>query len=153
MNNGVGYNRHLPALRNVALGTDGIGGDMLAELKHAYFKHRDDRGPLGPDRFLAALAAGNRILERTFGGKYGRIEPGYTADLVVNEYDAPTPLTAENLAGHAAFGLDASGTRTVLINGEIVYRDRAFPFDIAPIYADAREQATALWKRVDALTP
>ena len=149
MNNGVGYNADLQNVRNLALGTDGIGSDMLQEIKHAFFKHRDAHGPLDPGGFLRALAAGNRILERTFGGKFGRLEPGYTADLVINEYNPPTPLVADNLAGHIAFGMDASGTRTVLVNGAIVYHDREFPFDTAPVYADARQQAQALWKRMD----
>ena len=33
MNNSVGYNRHLPKVRNLALGTDGIGADMYSELQ------------------------------------------------------------------------------------------------------------------------
>lgn len=153
MNNGVGYNHHLAEYTNLALGTDGIGGDMLAEFKHAYFKHRDDNGPMGPDGYLRALAAGNRILERTFGGRFGRLEPGYAADVVINDYDPPTPLVAHNLAGHLAFGLDASGTRTVIVGGDVVYRDGAFPFDTASILADARVQATALWERMNAIAP
>lgn len=153
MNNGVGYNAALPLVANLALGTDGIGADMTAEFKHAFFKHRDARGPWQPDAFLRALSAGNRILERIFGGRFGRIEAGYAADLVINDYDPPTPLAAENLAGHLAFGLDASGTRTVLVGGTVVYRDREFPFDSAAVNATAREQAKQLWSRMDQITP
>lgn len=153
MNNGVGYNRKLPAYRNLALGSDGIGGDMFTELKHAYFKHKDARGPWWPDDFLKALAAGNRILERNFGGRFGRLEPGYAADIVIADYDPPTPLLPQNVAGHFVFGMDASITRTVLINGRVVYEDREFPFDTAEIYRDAREQARLLWQRMDAIAP
>ncbi len=153
MNNGVGYNENLPAIDNLALGTDGIGADMLEEFKHAYFKHRDAHGPMWPDGFLRALAAGNRLLERTFGGRYGRLEPGYTADIVINEYDPPTPLVAENIAGHIAFGLGSAGTHTVIVGGSVVYRDREFPFDVDEVYADARSQTKALWDRMDAIAP
>ena len=50
MNNHVGYNGELPHVKNVALGTDGIGSDMLLEVKFAYFRHRDSGGSLAPER-------------------------------------------------------------------------------------------------------
>ncbi len=153
MNNGVGYNSRLARFQNVALGTDGIGGDMFAELGNAYFKHRDDRGDLGPDWFVTALAAGNRILETSFGRPFGRLDPGYTADIVINDYDPPTPLSAQNLAGHLVFGPGSSGTRTVIINGNIVYRDGRFPFETAPLNEEARREAQALWQRVNEISP
>ena len=153
MNNGVGYNKDLGSIANLALGTDGIGADMLAAFKHAFFKHQDAGGPLQPDAFLSALARGNHILETSFGGRYGRIEPGYAADLVINDYDPPTPLVPGNIGGHIAFGLDAGGTRTVIIGGEIVYDNSAFPFDTRPIYESARREAKALWERMDTIAP
>lgn len=45
MNNHVGYNHHLSDIRNLALGTDGIGSDMFEEMKFAFFKHRDAGWP------------------------------------------------------------------------------------------------------------
>ncbi|TVQ40852.1 MAG: putative aminohydrolase SsnA [Spirochaetaceae bacterium] len=153
MNNGVGYNSRLPQYRNLALGSDGIGGDMFTELKHAYFKHKDTRGPWWPQDFLKALAAGNRILERNFGGKFGRLEAGYSADIVIADYDPPTPLLPENIAGHFVFGMDASITRSVLVGGKLVYEDREFPFDTGEIYHHAREQARRLWQRMEAIKP
>ena len=60
MNNHVGYNGALPQLKNVALGTDGIGSDMLLEAKFAYFRHRDAGGPLGPARSCASSRPATR---------------------------------------------------------------------------------------------
>ncbi|MCP5910148.1 amidohydrolase family protein, partial [Klebsiella pneumoniae] len=37
MNNHVGYNHRLGDYNNVVLGTDGIGSDMLEEMKFAFF--------------------------------------------------------------------------------------------------------------------
>lgn len=153
MNNNVGYNPHLPLYRNLALGTDGIGNDMFTELKHAFFKHKDAGGPWWPGDYLKALAAGNRILERNFGGSFGRLEAGHAADIVIAEYDPPTPLVAENIAGHFVFGMDASMTRTVIVNGAVVYEDREFPFDTEEVYQEARSEAARLWKRMDTLSP
>lgn len=153
MNNGVGYNRRLQNYRNLALGTDGIGGDMLEETKNAFFKHRDAGGPMQPDGFLRALAAGNRLLERIYGRPFGRIEAGYVADLVVADYASPTPLRGENIAGHLAFGMGSGSVESVMIGGRFVMEERRFPLDTAAVYAHAREEAQRLWSRMDRITP
>ncbi len=153
MNNGVGYNTKLPEYKNLALGTDGIGGDMFTEFKFAYFKHKDAKGPWWPGDFMKALVAGNRILERNFGGKFGLLEPGYAADVVISAYDPPTPMVPENLAGHFLYGMDASITRTVIVNGNVVYEEGEFPFDTAEIYAESRKQAKKLWEKMETIAP
>ncbi|WP_049849240.1 putative aminohydrolase SsnA [Trabulsiella odontotermitis] len=151
MNNQVGYNHHLTQIRNLALGTDGIGSDMFEEMKFAFFKHRDAGGPLWPDSFARALSNGNALLSRNFHAKFGRLEAGYKADLTICDYASPTPLIAENIAGHIAFGLGASSVNSVMVNGVMVYEDRQFTFDCEPIFAEARKVAARLWQRMDAL--
>ena len=151
MNNSVGYNAALPSLKNVVLGTDGIGSDMLAEAKFAYFRHRDSGGPLGPGAFMRYLQSANDLLRRSFGRQIGRVEPGYAADLVVLDYDSPTPLVRENVAGHVLFGMGSRDVNTVIVNGKIVMENRTFPWDTAPVYAEAQAAARALWQRMDRL--
>lgn len=151
MNNHVGYNHQLTRVRNLALGTDGIGSDMFEELKFAFFKHRDAGGPLWPDSFAHALTNGNALLSRNFHARFGRLEAGYKADLTICDYSAPTPLLAENVAGHIAFGLGSSSVHSVMVNGVMVYEDRQFAFDCEPIYAQARKVAARMWQRMDAL--
>jgi putative selenium metabolism protein SsnA len=151
MNNNVGYNHKLSAVRNLALGTDGIGADMFEEMKFAYFKHRDAGGSLWPDSFTRFLWNGNTLLERNFGARFGRIEAGYQADLTICSYDSPTPLVAQNVGGHLAFGMNSGSVDSVMVNGQMVYQNRAFPFDVEPIYAQARKVAAQLWQRMDAL--
>ncbi len=151
MNNSVGYNLHLPAFRNVALGTDGLGSDMLEEFKFAYFKHRDAGGPFSPGTFLGFLAGGNSILERYFGGTFGKLEAGARADLTVFDYSNPTPLKADNIAGHIAFGLSSSSVTDTMVNGRFIYRDREFVFPAADIYNRAEKEAGRLWKRMNEL--
>lgn len=151
MNNHVGYNHRLPEIRNLALGTDGIGSDMFEEMKFAFFKHRDAGGPLWPDSFAKALSNGNGLLSRNFHAKFGRLEPGYKADLTICDYAAPTPLIANNVAGHIAFGMGSGSVHSVMVNGVMVYEDRQFAFDCDPIYAEAKKVAARLWQRMDAL--
>ena len=145
MNNAVGYMNRLSAVHTVALGTDGIGSDMLTELQFAFFKHRDEDGTRWPDTFARYLQNGNRIMERYFGGSFGRIEAGCKADLTILDYDAPTPLMPENIAGHLVFGMTSRDVHSVMVNGAFVYEDRQFPFDPKPIYAEVTEAAKRLW--------
>ncbi len=151
MNNNIGYAHHLPNVKNVALGTDGIGANMFEEMKFAFFKHKDEGGPYWPGDFLGFLNNGSTILSRYFGQQFGRIEPGYKADLTIYEYDIPTPFVGDNVAGHVVFGMGSRDVRSVMVNGEMVYEDRKFPFDIKPIYEKARAEAKRLWERMDAL--
>ena len=67
------------------------------------------------------------------------------------DYVAPTPLEAGNLAGHFVFGMSSRDVHTVIVNGDVVYADRRFPFDPAPLYAEAAAAAARMWKRMDAL--
>ena len=151
MNNRVGYNRDLPDVKNIALGTDGIGSDMLEELKFAYFKHRDAGGPLSPGDFTRMLCGGGGdLLGRLFGEKFGLVREGYMADLAILSYDPPTPLSAGNAAGHAVFGMGSSAVETVIVGGRICMEGRRFPFDEAEAYRGARAAAADLWVRMDA---
>ena len=138
--------KNIQKVKNLAMGTDGIGGDMFEEFKFTYFKHRDAGGDWWPGSIAKMLQNGNRILERYFGGDFGVIQPGCRADLTILDYDAPTPLTAENVAGHIAFGMGSRDVNSVVVNGKFIYRNREFPFDSDRIYATARKAAEKLWK-------
>ena len=155
MNNAVGYNGLLHRHRNVVLGTDGMSADMLEEFRFACFRHRESGGPWWPGDFLACLDRGNRLLERSFTkaddypAAFGKIEKGAAADLVLWDYEPPTPLEGANLAGHLAFGLSSRSVRSVMVDGRFVVEDRAPAFDAAAIGATARGEAARLWKRME----
>ncbi len=149
MNNSVGYMSNLSRIKNAALGTDGIGSNMFEELKFAFFKNNDAKAKISADNFLKYLQNGNTILQRYFNCKIGKIEKGNKADLVIYDYNSPTPLVNKNLAGHFVFGFSSRDVETVIINGKVVYENRSFPFDVNPIYEGARKAAKKLWKRMD----
>lgn len=148
MNNSVGYSDKLNLIDNLALGTDGIGSDMLEELKMGFFKSSDAKSPLTINRLLQALQNGNLILEGYFGSYFGKVEQGFTADLVIFNYDSPTPVVSDNLAGHLIYGLSSDNVETVIINGQIVLESGEFPFDTSQIYEKARNHASRLWERI-----
>ena len=151
MNNNVGYLKSIAEVKNLAIGTDGIGADMFEETRFAYFKSKEENRNLNPTDFVNYLWRGNKILERYFNQKFGRIEKGYTADLIISDYNSPTPLTKENAAGHFLFGFSSQNVESVIINGRFVYCDRAFPIVLSKIYNKTKKSATKLWKRMDEL--
>lgn len=139
----------------VALGTDGIGGDMIGESQLGYFRAVEACAGTGPGWPLARLAEGARLAGRCFCEPLlGRIEPGAPADLTVLGYPAPTPLDAANLAGHWLFGLSSRQVRDVLVAGELVVADgRSTRVDEAEIAAQAVRETARLWQRLDQIGP
>jgi putative selenium metabolism protein SsnA len=149
MNNAVGYNALLPRFANVVLGTDGMSADMLEEFRFASFRHRESGGPWWPSDFLRCLDRGNRLMERYMGIAFGRVVAGAAADLVLWDYDPPTPLVGGNIAGHIAFGLSSRSVRSVMVNGSFVVENRVPAFDADGIAAKARAETQRLWKRME----
>jgi putative selenium metabolism protein SsnA len=153
MNNAVGRTPLAWLGERVALGTDGIGSDMFAESQAAFFRWHDDGASPAPGWPLARLATGSSVAARAFGEPaLGRLEPGAPADLVILDYDAPTPLDADSLAGHWLYGVAARWVRDVVVAGSVVVRDRRLTRqDQDALVAAARDQAARLWERLDAL--
>ena len=152
MNNNIGCNTKLPMIKNLCLGTDGCGGNMFEEIKIGFFKHKDVTGPWWPSNFLEVLNRGNRLVESQFGGriKLGKIEEGYTADIVLLDYNNPTPLVTENAPGHFVWGMGSGCVNTIIVNGKVLFRDHKFVrSDASDIYKRAAEVAGELWKEVD----
>ena len=153
MNNRVGRAPVGALGERVALGTDGIDGDLFAESRTAFWRAREADPSIGPSWILERMAASARFAGGVFEEPLlGSITSGAPADLVVLAYDPPTPLTSENLAGHWAFGLSARHVRDVVVDGEVVVRDRRLIRAAeAEVRARSRDAADALWRRMDEL--
>lgn len=154
MNNHVGYCKHIQSVKNLIIGTDGCGGNMFEELKLAFFKHKDEGLSWWPGDYVTALARGNKLVEKYFEGKFGRVEAGYKADLNILDYHNPTPLVADNCAGHLVWGMSSNCVESVVVDGKLVMENRQFPgLDVPAIYAKAAEVAARVWKKVDTIAP
>ena len=153
MNNAVG---HSPASGgSVAIGTDGIGGDMITESQTAFFRAREASLATPPSWPLDRLAAGSRAAGRIFGEPLlGRIEPGAPADIMVLEYLAPAPRprrisqgTGHSAARHARCAMS-------LCAGELVIADRlSTRIDMARLAAEAARESGRLWDRLERIPP
>ena len=162
MNNGVG---HSPVIAGgdedprggarIALGTDGIGGDMITESQAAFFRAREASVLTSPSWPLARLADGSRAVGQIFGEpRLGRITVGAPADITVLDYAAPTPVTAGAIAGHWIFGLSPGQVRDVVVAGELVVADRrSTRVDQAGLCAAAATEAGRLWARLEDIAP
>jgi cytosine/adenosine deaminase-related metal-dependent hydrolase len=141
MQNAVGYADPKTLGPRVALGTDGMDADLFTEARVAHLRGREAYGPAGGIDAVALLANSGRLADLVLGERPG--------DWVVLDYDPPTPLSAGNIPGHVLFGLGARHVRDVVVNGEVVVRNRVpLRVDAARIRARAREEAARLWSRM-----
>jgi len=88
------------------------------------------------------------LASESFGRKVGKLIPGAHADLIIVDYDPPTPLLATNITGHILFGVSGRSVETTIIGGRIVMQDRKLlEIDEHEVMAKARVSAEKLWQR------
>lgn len=158
MNNGVGTFDLMDFLDRgitTGLGTDGLGANMLAELFTAGILQKHAAGsPLAGsfDALYGLLFANNpAIARRLLGANIGQLAVGAPADVVLLDYEPPTPLEAGTALGHLLFGTAVHSMRVTdsFVAGRPILRDSHFvDLDEDAIYAHAREQAASLWNRL-----
>jgi len=155
MGNAVGYSAAIRMMEKgilVGLGTDGYTTDMLESLKVANILHKHELKDPGaawaeaPQMLFQNNAA---ICGRHFAGEMGVLKKGALADVIVADYEAPTPVTAANCNSHILFGLMGRSVSTTMIDGRYVMRDREIlTVDEQDIYAESRSVAESFWDRV-----
>jgi putative selenium metabolism protein SsnA len=148
MNNAVGL--AAATGKNVALGTDGIGADMLGEAHAHYLRHTEAKDGLAMDA-VSRLVGAQRLGSILFDGpdRAPRVAPGERADLTVLDYDPPTPMRPENLAAHVLFGWSTACVRDTMVSGKFVLRQREVQGVDAHAIAEAgRDAAARLWSRM-----
>ncbi len=129
LNNAVGYARPTRFANPVALGTDGIGADMLAEFQLAYVAARAADVTTSPDTAWAWLEEGWRLFPDALG------------DRVTWSYAPMAPWHLAYTPGVRALDVDIDG-EPALRNGT------ATRVDATEIRARAAEQASRLHARL-----
>lgn len=154
MGNAVGCAPVLEMLRcgvRVGLGTDGYTADMFESMKAANLLHKHHAGDprAGWAEPPAMLFRENAaIATECFGRPAGKLIPGAHADIIVVDYDPPTPMHAGNLYGHILFGFSGGAVATTIIGGQMVMEERKLlAVDEKEVTAKARTAAAELWKR------
>ena len=75
------------------------------------------------------------------------LDAGSVADLIVVDYQSPTPLTGDNLAWHLIFGMNSSAVESVMVNGRFVIKDRRSALEDG-LYDEARKASEKLWAKL-----
>jgi putative selenium metabolism protein SsnA len=155
MGNAVGCAPVIDMLRqgvHVGLGTDGYTCDMFESLKAANLLHKhhlaDPRAAwTEPPEML--FKHNRSMCTEYFSRPLGKLVPGAYADVIVVDYQPPTPLHEGNLEGHILFGMSGCMVDTTVINGRIIMVDRKLvDVDESAILAKSRERATEVWQRI-----
>jgi hypothetical protein len=132
MNNAVGYARPARFANPVALGTDGIGADMLDEFRLAYVRLREDDVTATPEVAWSWLATGWDLF------------PEARSDRVTWTYAPMDPWRLAFTTGVRPLDVE--------VDGALVLSDGApTRVDAAEIRAKAAEQATRLFRRLEDL--
>jgi putative selenium metabolism protein SsnA len=154
MGNAVGASPILEmAKKNIllGLGTDGYTADMMESYKVGNIIHKHVQGDskVAWGEIPTMLFENNKkITERFIKGQVGILKEGALADIIIVDYNSPTPITADNINSHLLFGINGRHVDTTIINGRVIMEDRKLiNIDEEKIMARSRELASEVWKR------
>ena len=126
----------------IMLGTDGMHSDMIRSAQWTYFTCKA-LDALSPSDVYRRLRNVDYYLD-----KNGFVGDG-TNNLILIDYDTPTPLNQDNWLGHFFYGLRSSHIRHVIASGRWLVKERTVcTVEEAPILAFAHEQVQRLWKKL-----
>ena len=143
LKNKVGYfNGEGLDSNRIMLGTDGMHSDMLQSAKAAFF-------------------AGQKQDNINYASAYQRLRNvhrylssnGFKGDgennLMVLNYDSPTPFSQENFLGHFIFGLRSNHVEHVISTGKLIVKDRRLQnIDEQEALRFTKKQAERLWRKL-----
>jgi putative selenium metabolism protein SsnA len=143
LNNRVGNFNGAGLGENIMLGTDGMHSDMLQSLRAAFFAGLDHDN-ISYDSAYRRFRNVHRYLN----------ENGFKGDgdnnLVILDYDSPTPVTKENFTGHLLFGISSRHISDVISAGRLIVRERKITtVDEQEIMKESRKQADRLWHGIN----
>jgi len=143
LNNNVGVFSNADGLEDkVILGTDGMHSDMIRNTQLNYFVHKD------PDQ-LKFSDCYQRLRRAHHYLKSNKIEGDSDNNLVVFDYNSPTPISAENWLGHFYYGLTSADISGTICNGKWVVKDGEYTnIDQSEILNFSNEQAVRLWEKL-----
>jgi len=139
LNNNVGYFNAVDLGTRLMLGTDGMHSDMLRSAQQAFF-----------------VGQGFDIID--YSGVYKRFrnvhkylaENNFSGDgdnnLVVLDYNSPTPINKDNFLGHFVFGFSSNDVQHVISDGKLIVKNKEIQnVNEHEVIKFAQEQAIRLW--------
>jgi cytosine/adenosine deaminase-related metal-dependent hydrolase len=135
---------------SVALGADGApcnnNLDGFLELRLAALLHTPRVGPGRlPARRVLELATRGGARAVGLADELGALVPGYRADLIVLDLDAPHTTPAPDLVSTLVYATQSRNVRDVIVDGRVLVRDRrlteATGLDLDEVLTTARREA------------
>jgi len=154
MNNAVGVAPVLDMMNKgitVGLGTDGMSPGVLDDVRVANILHKlhnKDPRVFFVESCKLLLENNSKIASKQFSKQIGVLSKGSFADIIVVDYDPPTPFNENTFLGHFLFGICEAKVDSTIINGKVLMKNgHLLQIDEAAVNAKSREQATDFWKR------
>lgn len=140
-NNNVGLTGYKWTPR-VMLGVDGMHNDMIRSAQAAYMAGQNTEG-ISPAELYARFRAVHSYLSEMDVPGDGE------NNLVIMNYQSPTPLHHDNFVGHFAYGFSSNDVETVISQGRVIVDDRRLALENEDeIVAYAQKQAKRLWDKM-----
>ena len=142
LNNGVGLFNSKGLNERIMLGTDGMHSDVLRSAKAAFFAGHNTDNIDYAETYRRFRNVHNYLSSNNFKGDGDN-------NLVVLDYDTPTPFNSSNFLGHFLFGIESGHVQHVISNGKLIVKDRKIiTVDESGILKEARIQARRLWEKM-----
>jgi len=142
LNNSVGVFTSKGIGSQIMLGTDGMHSDMIRSAQAAFFAGHNFDSIDYAETYRRFRNVHHYLSENGFIGNGAN-------NLVVLDYDTPTPLTSENFLRHFLFGFKASDVFHVISGGKLIVESRNLvSVNEKEILAEAQVQAARLWKKM-----
>ena len=133
------------------IGTDGMSAGIQNDVRTANILHKLNKKD--PRIFFCescelALKNNSLISNKILPNKIGVLEKDYCADIIMIDYNAPTPLNESTFFGHFLFGICEAIVDTTIVNGKILMQNKEIKcVDEKSIFAASCKQAENFWKR------
>ena len=155
LNNAVGIANVTELVRRgvrVGLGTDAMTVDMLQELRVGRSAQhlRQENPSCGFMELTDTLVVRNpQLATQLWGTSIGTLAEGAAADVILVDYEPPTPLDEGTALGHLVFGISQATVDTTICGGRILMEGKRLQLDVdeAALAAHGRELARQLWAR------
>lgn len=142
LNNNVGLADYSGYEERIMLGTDGMHSDMLRSAKAAFLVGQGTEGISFPGIYQRMRNIHNYLDENGFSGDGDN-------NLVILDYQPPTPMSQTNFLGHFVYGIETSDIESVISSGRlIVEMKKTVLVNEDDILAHAREMAEKLWEKL-----
>jgi cytosine/adenosine deaminase-related metal-dependent hydrolase len=142
LNNSVGFFNSKGLGDHIMFGTDGMHSDMLRSAKAAFFSGHNYETIDYAETYRRFRNVHHYLGSNQFSGDGDN-------NLVVLDYDSPTPLSAENFYGHFLFGFESRHVTHVISQGRLIAEHgKVLTVDENAINYESRIQAKRLWTRL-----